>query len=199
MNDNGTLLNYVNGQWRPSRAAEHLDVVNPATQERLAQVPLTPAAEVDEAARAAAAAFPGWRRVPPTERIQPLFRLKRLLEENLDELARTITEECGKTLAESRGEMQRAIENVETAAGIPTLIMGDFVEDIARGIDELMIRQPLGVCAIIAPFNFPGMIPFWFMPYAVACGNTVLVKPSERVPLTMQKVFALLDEAGFPP
>jgi len=137
--------------------------------------------------------------VPPTERIQPLFRLKRLLEENLDELARTITEECGKTLAESRGEMQRAIENVETAAGIPTLIMGDFVEDIAHGIDELMIRQPLGVCAIIAPFNFPGMIPFWFMPYAVACGNTVLVKPSERVPLTMQKVFALLDEAGFPP
>jgi len=173
--------------------------VNPATQERLAQVPLTPAEEVDEAARAAAAAFPGWRRVPPTERIQPLFRLKRLLEENLDELARTITEECGKTLAESRGEMQRAIENVETAAGIPTLIMGDFVEDIAHGIDELMIRQPLGVCAIIAPFNFPGMIPFWFMPYAVACGNTVLVKPSERVPLTMQKVFALLDEAGFPP
>ncbi len=199
MNNNGTLLNYVNGQWRPSRAAEHLDVVNPATQERLAQVPLTPAAEVEEAARAAAAAFPGWRRVPPTERIQPLFRLKRLLEENLDELARTITEECGKTLAESRGEMQRAIENVETAAGIPTLIMGDFVEDIAHGIDELMIRQPLGVCAIIAPFNFPGMIPFWFMPYAVACGNTVLVKPSERVPLTMQKVFALLDEAGFPP
>lgn len=199
MDGNGTLLNYVNGQWRASGAVERLDVVNPATQERLAQVPLTPAGEVDEAAHAAAAAFPAWRRVPPTERIQPLFRLKSLLEDNLDELAQTITEECGKTLAESRGEMQRAIENVETAAGIPTLIMGDFVEDIARGIDEFMIRQPLGVCAIIAPFNFPGMIPFWFLPYAVACGNTVLVKPSERVPLTMQKVFALLDRAGFPP
>jgi malonate-semialdehyde dehydrogenase (acetylating)/methylmalonate-semialdehyde dehydrogenase len=199
MDDNGTLLNYVNGQWRASGATERLDVVNPATQEVLARVPLTPAGEVDEAARAAAAAFPAWRRVPPIERIQPLFRLKGLLEAHLDELARTITQECGKTLDESRGELQRAIENVETAAGIPTLIMGDFVEDIARGIDEFMVRQPVGVCAIISPFNFPGMIPFWFLPYAVACGNTVLVKPSERVPLTMQKVFALLDEAGFPP
>jgi malonate-semialdehyde dehydrogenase (acetylating) / methylmalonate-semialdehyde dehydrogenase len=198
MTGNGTLLNYVNGQWRASRSAELLDVTNPATQEVLARVPLSMAEEVDEAAQAAAAAFPAWRRVPPTERIQYLFRLKTLLEENLDELSRTITEECGKTYDESRGELKRAVENVEVACGIPTLIMGDFVEDIAGGIDELMVRQPVGVCAIISPFNFPGMIPFWFLPYALACGNTVIVKPSERVPRTMQKIFALVDQLGLP-
>jgi malonate-semialdehyde dehydrogenase (acetylating) / methylmalonate-semialdehyde dehydrogenase len=199
MTGNGRLQNYVNGQWRESRAEEWLDVTNPATQEVLAQVPLSPAEDVDETAQAAAAAFPGWRRVPPTERIQYLFRLKTLLEENLDELARTITEECGKTLDESRGELQRAVENVEVACGIPTMIMGDFVEDIASGIDELMVRQPVGVCAIVSPFNFPGMIPFWFLPYALACGNTAIVKPSERVPRTMQKIFALIDQLGLPP
>jgi malonate-semialdehyde dehydrogenase (acetylating) / methylmalonate-semialdehyde dehydrogenase len=121
-----------------------------------------------------------------------------LLEENFDELARTITLECGKTLAESQGEMRRAIENVEVACGIPLMMQGGILENIAEGIDEFMIRQPVGVAAAICPFNFPGMIPFWFLPYALACGNTYIVKPSERVPLTMQKVFRLLDEAGFP-
>jgi malonate-semialdehyde dehydrogenase (acetylating) / methylmalonate-semialdehyde dehydrogenase len=198
MDENGRLLNYVNGQWRASRAAEALDVVNPATQEVLAQVPLSPAEEVDEAAQAAAAAFAAWRRVPPPDRIQYLFKLKGLLEQHLDELSRTITEECGKTFAESRGELQRAIENVEVACGIPTMMMGDFVEDIASGIDELMVRQPVGVCAIVSPFNFPGMIPFWFLPYALACGNTVIVKPSERVPRTMQRIFELIAELGLP-
>ena len=137
--------------------------------------------------------------MPVTERIQYLFKLKMLLEEQFEDLARTITLECGKTLAESRGEMRRAIENVEVACGAPILIQGYNSEDIAAGIDETMIRQPLGVCAIIAPFNFPGMIPFWFLPYAIACGNTVVVKPSERVPLTMQKVFGLLDRSKLPP
>jgi len=137
--------------------------------------------------------------VPVTERIQYLFKLKGLLEDHFEDIARTITMECGKTLAESRGEMRRAIENVEVACGTPILIQGYNSEDIASGIDEVMIRQPLGVCAIIAPFNFPGMIPFWFLPYAMACGNTVLVKPSERVPLTMQKVFELLDALKLPP
>ncbi len=192
------VLNYIGGEWRPSQADETLDVVNPATAERIARVPLSPATEVDQAAAAASQAFPEWRHTPPVERVQPLFRLKRLLEDNLEDLARQITIECGKTLDESKAELRRALENVETACGIPLLMQGYNSEDIARGIDETMIRQPLGVAAIISPFNFPGMIPFWFMPYALACGNTVIVKPSEKVPLTMQRIFRLLEQAGFP-
>lgn len=198
MTSNRTVLNYIDGEWRPSSANEFLDVVNPATMEILGRVPLSPVDEVDQAAKAAAQAFIGWRSTPAPDRIQYLFRLKNLLEENFEDLARTITTECGKTIGESRGEMRRAIENVEVACGIPIMMQGDFSEDIASGIDEVMIRQPIGVCAVIAPFNFPGMIPFWFMPYALACGNTYLVKPSEKVPMTMQKVFHLLDEAEFP-
>ncbi len=194
-----TLQNYINGSWRPSGAADYLDVINPATGETLGRVPLSPAAEVEEAAQAAAEAFVSWRRVPPPDRIQYLFKLKGLLEEHFEDISRTITLECGKTIGESRGEMRRAIENVEVACGIPTLMQGDVLEDIARGIDEMMIRQPLGVTAIISPFNFPGMIPFWFMPYALATGNTVIVKPSEKVPLTMEKVFRLLEELDLPP
>ncbi len=193
------MRNYVQGEWQQSAAVESLAVLNPATGEELGRTPLSPAAEVDAAVQAARRAFPGWRRVPVTERIQYLFKLKGLLEDQFEDIARTITMECGKTLGESRGEMRRAIENVEVACGTPILIQGYNSEDIASGIDEVMIRQPLGVCAIIAPFNFPGMIPFWFLPYAMACGNTVLVKPSERVPLTMQKVFELLDALKLPP
>ncbi|QDL11976.1 methylmalonate-semialdehyde dehydrogenase (CoA acylating) [Brasilonema octagenarum UFV-E1] len=193
-----TLPNYINGQWCTSSTMEYLDVLNPATAEILVKVPLSPACEVNEAVEAAAEAFVSWRRTPPTERVQYLFKLKNLLEENLEDLARTITLECGKTLAESQGEMQRAIENVEVACGIPMMMQGTNLEDIARGIDEMMIRQPLGVAAVIAPFNFPGMIPFWFMPYALACGNTYIVKPSEKVPLTMQKIFQLLEKTGLP-
>ncbi|QKD81195.1 CoA-acylating methylmalonate-semialdehyde dehydrogenase [Thermoleptolyngbya sichuanensis A183] len=193
------LQNYINGQWCASAATDYLDVVNPATCEVLAKVPLSPAHEVDDAAQAAAAAFQTWRRVPAGDRIQYLFKLKSLLEENLDDLSRTITLECGKIYAEARAEMQRAIENVEVACGIPMLMQGDVSEDIARGIDEFMIRQPLGVCAAIAPFNFPGMIPFWFLPYAIACGNTYILKPSEKVPLTLQKVMRLIEQTGLPP
>ena len=193
------MRNYVQGEWRQSAATESLAVLNPATGEEIGRTPLSPAAEVDAAVQSARRAFPGWRRVPVNERVQYLFKLKQLLEEHFEDVARTITMECGKTLVESRGEMRRAIENVEVACGTPLLIQGYNSEDIASGIDELMIRQPLGVCAIISPFNFPGMIAFWFLPYAIACGNTVLVKPSERVPLTMQKVFALLDQLRLPP
>ncbi|MEM0979638.1 MAG: aldehyde dehydrogenase family protein, partial [Cyanobacteria bacterium P01_H01_bin.58] len=192
------LKNYINGAWCLSSASDRLAVNNPATAEVLAQVPLSPTAEVDEAVVAAAQAFTTWRRVPPTERIQFLFQLKELLESHADEISRLITQECGKTVKESRGELQRAIENVEVACGIPTTMQGTFLEDIARGIDEFMIRQPLGVAAAIAPFNFPAMIPFWFLPYAIACGNTYIVKPSEKVPLTMQKIFELIDQVGFP-
>jgi malonate-semialdehyde dehydrogenase (acetylating)/methylmalonate-semialdehyde dehydrogenase len=190
--------NYIEGQWRESAARERLPVLNPATGEELGRTPLSPAAEVDQAAQAAARAFPAWRRAPVTDRVQYLFRLKTLLEEQFEDLARTITLEAGKTIAESRGEMRRAIENVEVACGAPILIQGYNSEDIASGIDEHMIRQPLGVCAVVAPFNFPGMIPFWFLPYAIAAGNTMVIKPSERVPLTMQKVFRILDSLKLP-
>ncbi|HHP7245449.1 MAG TPA: CoA-acylating methylmalonate-semialdehyde dehydrogenase [Elainellaceae cyanobacterium] len=193
------LPNYTNGQWCKSASSERLEVVNPATLDRLAEVPLSTTDEVNQATEAAQTAFQTWRRTPATKRIRYLFALRELLEHHFDDLARTITMECGKTLAESRGEMQRAVENVETACGIPMMMQGCSSEDIARGIDEMMIRQPLGVTAIIAPFNFPGMIPFWFMPYAIACGNTCLVKPSEKVPLTMHKIFELLDQIELPP
>jgi malonate-semialdehyde dehydrogenase (acetylating)/methylmalonate-semialdehyde dehydrogenase len=192
------MQNYIQGQWRNSSASESVAVMNPATGEELDRTPLSSAEELDEAVQAAARAFPAWRRVPVTERIQYLFKLKALLEEHFEDISRTITMECGKTLVESRGEMRRAVENVEVSCGAPTMIQGYNSEDIAPGIDEIMIRQPLGVCAIIAPFNFPGMIPFWFLPYAMAAGNTVVVKPSERVPLTMQKIFALLDMLKLP-
>ncbi|OGO10657.1 MAG: methylmalonate-semialdehyde dehydrogenase (acylating) [Chloroflexi bacterium RBG_13_68_17] len=192
------VLDYIGGEWRRAADAEPLEVLNPATAEVLGRVPLGSAAEVAQAAEAAGRAFPAWRRTPALERVQHLFRLKPLLEASLDELSRSITLECGKTLEESRAEMRRAIENVEIACGIPQLMQGYNSEDIAPGIDETMIRQPVGVSAIICPFNFPGMIPFWFMPYALACGNPVIVKPSEKVPLTMQLVFRLLEQAGFP-
>ena len=193
-----TLHNYINSEWLTPANHESLDVTNPATADVLAKVPLSPAAEVDIAAQAAASALDDWRHTPPTERIQYLFKLKQLLEDNLDDISRTITMECGKTLTEAKGEMRRAIENVEVACGIPTMMQGTNLEDIASGIDEFMIRQPVGVCAAIAPFNFPGMITFWFLPYAIACGNTYIVKPSEKVPITMQKVFQLLEQTGLP-
>ncbi len=192
------LLNYVNGEWRESKAGTYLNVPNPATNQVIATVPLSPVEEVDEAARLALAAFPAWRRTPAPARIQYLFKLKALMEENFEDLARSITIENGKVLDDARGEMRRAIENVEVACGIPMLMMGDFAEDVARGVDEYMIRQPVGLAAIICPFNFPGMIPFWYLPYALACGNTVIVKPSERCPITLQKAFRLLDQCGFP-
>jgi len=188
------LLNYINGEWVAANATEFLDVKNPATAELLAQVPMDTAVDMNRAAEVAAAAFPAWRATPAGERIQYLFKLKQVLEDNFDEIAKIITVECGKTFKESQGEMVRAIENVEVACGIPKMMQGDISEDIARGIDELMIRQPVGVCGCIAPFNFPGMITFWFLPYAIACGNTFIVKPSEKVPLTMQKIFQLVDE-----
>lgn len=198
MNPDQILLNYIGNRWVESKAAEYLVVTNPATGEALARVPLSPAVEVDEAARAAAAAFPEWRRTPAGDRIQYLFKFKQLLEENFQEIARTITLECGKTLEESRGEVRRSIENVEVACGIPSLMQGTNLQDIARGIDEHMLREPVGVGAAICPFNFPAMIPFWFMPYALGCGNTYIVKPSERVPLTMQQVFQLIEQLGLP-
>jgi malonate-semialdehyde dehydrogenase (acetylating)/methylmalonate-semialdehyde dehydrogenase len=193
-----TLQNYHDGAWHVADGAELVAVKNPATDETLALVPLSRSAEVDRAVQAAARAFPRWRTVPPGERIQFLFKLKSLLEGQIDEIARTITRECGKTYQESLGELRRGIENVETACGMPLLMQGHFSEDIATGIDETMIRQPLGVVGIITPFNFPGMIPLWFLPYAIATGNTIVFKPSEKTPLTAVKLIELLEQTGLP-
>lgn len=192
------ILDYVNGQWTEANAQDSLPVINPASAAVIGQVVLTPRETVAQAVEAAQTAFQTWRRTPVLERVQPLFRLKFLLEQHLDEIARTITNECGKTFAESRAELQRGIENVEVACGMPSLIQGYNNEDIASGIDEHMIRQPLGVVTAITPFNFPAMIPLWFLPYALATGNCFILKPSEKVPMTSMKLFELLEQAGFP-
>ncbi|MCK4864504.1 MAG: CoA-acylating methylmalonate-semialdehyde dehydrogenase [Gammaproteobacteria bacterium] len=192
------IENYIDGKWIASTSTEIQDVINPANQDVLAKVPLSTKNEINHAVEAASTALIDWRDTPATERVQYLFKLKTLFEENLDELARTITLECGKTLAESKGELQRAIENIEVACGIPSMLMGSNLENIARGIDEHMIRQPIGVVGIITPFNFPGMIPFWFLPYAIACGNSCIIKPSEKVPLTMVFAIRLLEKTGLP-
>jgi len=191
-------LNYINGKWTPSDATNFFEVINPANNTLLTRVPLSPAAEVDTAVQAAQTAYETWRRTPPVKRIQYLFKFKELLEENIDELARIITDEAGKTYKESIGELRRGIENVEVACGIPMMMQGTTSEDIATGIDEMMIRQPLGVVAAITPFNFPGMIPLWFLPYAIATGNSFILKPSEKVPLTAQKLFELIDRLDLP-
>ena len=194
------LKNYIDGKWISSRERGAIDVTNPATQEVMGKVPFgaKTSDDIAIAVEAAAKAYESWRTEPVMKRVQPLYRLKQLLEENIEDLARTITMECGKTLAESHGELQRAIENVEVACGMPILMQSEFSENIASGIDEFMIRQPLGVCGCIAPFNFPGMIPFWFLPYAIAVGNTFILKPSEKVPMTMDKIFKLIDRMDLP-
>ncbi len=192
------ILNYINGEWIEPKVKEYFDVINPATGEVIAKTPLCGSPEVGAAAKAAADAFPAWRRTPVQDRIQYLFKLRDLLKANNDEIARTITNESGKTFEEAKAEMARAIENVEVACGMPHLMKGELVEDIAPGIDELMIRQPVGVGATIAPFNFPGMIVFWYLPYALAAGNTYIVKPSEKVSMTMQLIFKLIEQIGLP-
>jgi malonate-semialdehyde dehydrogenase (acetylating)/methylmalonate-semialdehyde dehydrogenase len=190
--------NYVDGAWVRASGTETLPVTNPATGESLGVTPLSTAGDVGAAVTAAQRAFPEWRATPVIERVRVLFRLKALLEEHFEELAETLTREHGKIRAETRGEIRRGIENIEHACGMPTLMMGETLEDIARGIDCETIRQPMGVFAGITPYNFPVMIPCWFWPYAVATGNTFVLKPSEQDPLTHQRVVELAAEAGLP-
>jgi malonate-semialdehyde dehydrogenase (acetylating) / methylmalonate-semialdehyde dehydrogenase len=192
------FLNYIGGDWRAGSSSENANIFNPATAEVLAKGALADGADVNAAVSAASAAFPAWRRTPPQNRIQFLFKFRSLLEQNGDEIARLTTQENGKTFVESRAELQRGIENVEVACGIPTLMQGYNLEDIATGLDEIMIRQPLGVTVAITPFNFPTMIPLWFLPYAIACGNTFVLKPSERVPLSARLLVELLHQTGLP-
>ena len=194
-----TVRNYVGGRWRDPSGADALSVTNPASGEEIGRVALSTGADVDEAVRAARAAFPMWRSTPAPERARVLFRLHQLLVDNKEDLARTLTTEHGKVLPETRGEVQRGIENVEHACGMPTLMMGDTVEEIAPGIDCASWRQPMGVFGVITPYNFPVMIPLWFWPYAVAAGNTVVLKPSEQDPLTHQRIVELAEAARLPP
>ena len=191
------VRNYIGGEWVESKGPIK-EVVNPATQQLIARVPISTTDEINAAINVAQKTFPMWRATPPVTRARYLFNLKELLEEHFEELSRVQTQEHGKTIDESRGETRRGIENVEVVCGTPTLMMGYNLEDIASGIDEYLIRQPLGVFGIIAPFNFPFMIPLWSAPYAVATGNCVVIKPSPEVPLSQMKLAELVEEAGFP-
>jgi malonate-semialdehyde dehydrogenase (acetylating)/methylmalonate-semialdehyde dehydrogenase len=188
----------VNGDWQELRNVETSPVYNPSTGEVIALTPMCAAAHVNDAVEAAAAAFSAWWETPPVERARVLFRFKMLLEENFEEIARLNTREHGKTLVESRSDVRRGIEMVEFACGVPSLLSGDTIENVARGIDCETIRQPLGVCVGITPFNFPAMVPLWMYPVALVCGNTFVLKPSEKVPLTAMMIGRLLQQAGLP-
>ena len=189
---------YINGVWEKPQGHKSLAVMNPASGLVIAEVPYASEADVDRAVRSAHEAFLKWRDVPVVDRVQVLYRFKALLEEHAPEIAAILTRENGKTIEDSRMEVRRAIQMVEVACGMPSLMMGDSLNDMAREIDCKTIRQPIGVCVGITPFNFPGMVPLWMYPFAIACGNTFVLKPSEKVPLTPTRVIELLAEAGLP-
>ena len=193
-----TVRNFVGGEWMSPSPSNWHELTNPATGESLGKVPMCGTTEVNEAVRAAREAFPKWRETPVVQRCRFLFKFKALLEQHFDEIARIVTQENGKTIDEARGSLRRGIENVEHACGMPTLMMGDSLEDVASGIDSEYFRQPMGVFAAITPFNFPAMVPLWFYPYAIASGNTFVLKPSEQVPLSQLRIVELLQQAGLP-
>ena len=192
------LQNLINGKFVDVVTSEKLDVPNPATGERLAQVPVSTARDVDEAVVAAESAFLTWSRIPVVERAGYMFRFRDLLESHKEELAELVTKENGKNLDDARGEVRRGLEVVEFACGMPTLMMGQVLTSISRGIDEEMVRYPIGVVAGIVPFNFPFMVPLWLLPIAITTGNTMVLKPSERAPLSAQRIVELLLETGIP-
>jgi malonate-semialdehyde dehydrogenase (acetylating)/methylmalonate-semialdehyde dehydrogenase len=193
------LRNYINGEWIDSESTREIEVINPATAEAVALEPMSTPAEADAAIEAAQEAFWEWRQTPPITRARYMFRLKEAMEERFEELSEVVTIENGKILDEARGEVRRAIENVEVATSIPSLLMGYNAEDVAQDIDEEALSQPLGVFTMIAPFNFPAMVPWWFLPYAVACGDTFVLKPSRQTPMTANLLYEILDEIMLPP
>ncbi|HUJ22352.1 MAG TPA: CoA-acylating methylmalonate-semialdehyde dehydrogenase [Bryobacteraceae bacterium] len=193
-----TLKFFVNGKWEVSAGHELHSITNPATGRVIARVPYATAADIDRTARSAHEAFLKWREVPVVERVQVFYRYKDLLERHAEDLARALTTENGKTLDDARGEIRRAIQMVEVSCGMPSLMMGQSLENVSRGIDCHTIRQPLGVCAGITPFNFPGMVPTWMFPFAIACGNSFILKPSEKAPMTPTRTAELLEQAGVP-
>src|SRR5579872_6048245 len=194
----GTISYYINGAWEKPAGHSTQPVTNPATGQTIAEVPFATAADIDRAVRSAHEAFLKWREVPVVDRVQVLYRYKTLLEKHAEEVARLLTRENGKTLDDAKAEVRRMIQMVEVACGMPSLMMGDSLNDIAQGIDCKTIRQPIGVCVGITPFNFPAMVPMWMHPFAIACGNTFVLKPSEKVPLTPTRSIELLHDAGLP-
>jgi len=199
MSDARVLKNYIDGRWMAARTSAQLDVTNPATGEVLARVPLSGIDDVTAAAAAAAAAWPAWRDRPVGERTEYVFAMRERFRARIDELARSITREGGKTATDARAEVSRTIEALEAACATPMTMQGRILEGVARAINTETIRQPVGVCAAITPFNFPAMVPMWFLPFAVACGNTFILKPSEQVPLTSELMFQIFEEIGVPP
>lgn len=193
-----TMKNYIDGEWELSESTEIGRVWCPATGEQIVEVPYSTASEVDKAVTAAREAFEEWRRVPPLTRARYMFALKEVFEENFEDISRTLVREMGKTLDESRGEVRRMIENVEHSTGVTSLMKGGTLEDIAKGIDCRSEPQPMGVFGCIPPFNFPAMVPWWFMPYALVTGNTYVLKPSEQVPMTQNLIFELMEEIDLP-
>ena len=193
------LDNYIGGRWTPAGSDETADVTNPASGELLARVPLSSSGDLDAAVAAAREALPEWRAVSVIERGRRLFDLREALDARREELARSVTTEMGKTIADARAEVARMIEMVECACAVPTTMQGRILEDVSRNVDAETVRQPVGVCAAIVPFNFPAMVPFWFLPFAIACGNSFILKPSEQVPLTQQLAFEILDGLDLPP
>ncbi|MEM6331680.1 MAG: aldehyde dehydrogenase family protein [Planctomycetota bacterium] len=189
----------VGGGWQSPAAGAYQDVFNPSTGEVIAQTPLCDAETAAAVVRAAADALPAWADTPVVERARVMFRYRALLDTHFDELVSLVTREHGKTLAEARAEVNRGVEMVEFAAGIPSLIMGDALPNIAAGVDAECVRHPVGVCVGITPNNFPTMVPLWMFPVAITCGNTFVLKPSEKVPLSAVKLGELLLEAGLPP
>ncbi|MFX1578175.1 MAG: CoA-acylating methylmalonate-semialdehyde dehydrogenase [Promethearchaeota archaeon] len=198
MTDVPILKNYINGEWVESNSTDIREVLNPATGGVIAKVPMSTAEETEEAIRAAKKAFAKWRRTIPVTRARYFFEMKNIMEERFEELARQVVIENGKTIDEARGEIRRGIENVELATGIPSLMMGYNAEDVAVEIDEMVIRQPMGVFFCLAPFNFPSMVPLWFLPAAVATGNTYVMKPSPIAPVSSVKTMEVIDDVGFP-
>jgi len=193
------IKNYIGGKWVDPENNGYLDVENPSTGEILAKVPLSTTEETNRAIDAADLAYPGWSNTPVARRVRHLFRLNDLLRANEEKLARVLVAEMGKSLPDATAEFKRIYENIEVATGIPILQQGDKIIGSSFDIDGEVLRVPLGVFAMIAPFNFPGMVPFWFLPYALATGNTYVVKVSKQVPMTMQLITEYIDQCGFPP
>jgi malonate-semialdehyde dehydrogenase (acetylating) / methylmalonate-semialdehyde dehydrogenase len=197
--DARVLQNFVGGRWISAQASDRLDVTNPANGEVLAQVPLSRRDDVEAAVSAASAALPDWRARAMGDRTQFIYALREQFLKRIDELAASITREGGKVLSDARAEVTRAVEVLEVACASPMTMQGRVLEGVARGIDTETVRQPLGVCAAITPFNFPAMVPMWFLPFAIVCGNTFILKPSEQVPLTSELIGRILTNIGLPP
>src|ERR1051325_10590914 len=193
------VQHFIGGKRIEGNSGRWGDVCSPATGERVRRVALASGAEVDAAVQAATKAFPGWAATPPLTRARIMFKFLELLAREHDNLARTISEEHGKVFSDAQGEITRGVEVVEFACGIPHLLKGEYTEQVGRGIDSWSVRQPLGVCAGITPFNFPAMVPMWMFPMALATGNTFILKPSERDPSAGIRIAELLTEAGLPP